>query len=128
HYPEWKVSADENNVHDDRALYEGLPADISDAGRAPRCGPQMRGVVEPHVRLGAESVHALPLEVETAISQGGDLLDERAFGRDRVMTGQTVADAGQPGPGSSRSAGVAHLCAREAFLDMCAVRKGKGLA
>ena len=67
----------------DVSLRYRLLCDCAVAGRAVDIRSKMRSVVEPDVRFTREAVYALPRQVLSLRFECSELLDPRAFGRDR---------------------------------------------
>src|ERR1700682_2684410 len=94
----------ESHVQVNVALGHGLVRDVAVTRRALDARADVRGVVEPHVRLRRITVHALPLKIEAFLLHRGDLLDERPIRGEHGVADHAGVDARQPGDGTLRHA------------------------
>src|SRR6202521_6160303 len=117
----------ESHVYVDVALGHGLVRDVAVAGRALDARADVRGVVEPHVRLRRIAVHALPLKIEALLLHRGDLLDERSIRGEHDVADHAGVDARQPRDGTLRHALMTVFGALRPFFDVGLVRKRDGL-
>src|ERR1700730_15324500 len=92
----------ESHVHVDVALGHCLVCDIAVAGRALDARTDVRGVVEPHVRLRRIAVHALAFKIEAFLLHRGDRLDERPIRGEHHVADHAGVDARQPRNGTLR--------------------------
>src|SRR5574337_620385 len=72
----------------------GLLRQVAVALGARHASPNVRCVVELHMRRGLEPVDALPGDVFTSRQVSRDLLDFRLVGRDDLVAGHAEIDAG----------------------------------
>lgn len=75
------------------ALRHRLLLHVAMANGAIHSRPDMRRMVELHVRGGLEAVHALPRDVLASRSVRREFLDLRFIGGDHLMAGHTEVDA-----------------------------------
>ena len=107
----------------DIPLSDRLTRDVAVTRRAVDVRTNVRRVIELHVRLFGESIHALPRQVETFRAHLGDQLDPRAIGGDRVMADHARSHARKPRYRTHRHAFVTVLGTRDFLPDVNDVRK-----
>src|SRR6185436_12775881 len=81
----------------DGTLGDRLVRHVAVARRAGDAGPDVRRVVEAHMRFAREAVHALPRNLDALLRVLGDLFDERTVGGDLAVAdhaGLHARDAG----------------------------------
>src|SRR5260370_1218734 len=81
----------------DNAIGDDLVREVAVAGLAIHARTNVRRVVEAHVGLVREAVHALPRNLDALLRIGRDFLDQRAIGRDLAVADHARLDAGHAG-------------------------------
>ena len=107
----------------DIPLGHGLLRDAAVTRRAFHLCPEVRRVIEPHVRRVRVAIDALPRNVDAGLLIVRYLLDERPIGRNRVVTDHARLHARQPGHRSLGDGLVAVVRAGETLFDVPLVRK-----
>src|SRR5687768_5290268 len=105
----------------------GALRDVAVAGGAPDLGADMGRVIETDVRGRRISVHALPDKVLAALAHGGDLLNPRPIGGNRVVADHAGADTRQSGDGAGADRFVAVLRTGDLLAGVDVVRELEGL-
>ena len=100
-----------------------LMRDVAVARRALDVCADVGRVIEADVRLVRVEVDALPAQIESLFLKRGDLLDERAVGRDRDVAGHADVDARQTRDRTLLNGLVTVLRALQPFFDVRLVRK-----
>src|SRR5437667_732495 len=91
------IEAESHRVIDD-TLSDGHLREIAMTGRALHLRPDMRRMIEPHVRLFHKSINPLPCDILTTLCGRAQRLDSRiARFADLLMTAHTYIDAGKAG-------------------------------
>src|SRR5712691_1529418 len=81
-------------IHD--PLGNRLVPEVAVTRRARHARPDVRRVVEAHVRLAREAVHALPRNLDAFVGVLGHLLDQRLVERYLAVADHAGLDAGDP--------------------------------
>src|SRR5467141_2952912 len=81
----------------DDALGHSLVGQVAVTRRARDARPHVRRVIEAHVRLAREAVHALPRNLDAFVGVIGHQLDQRPIDRDLAVADHAGLDAGDAG-------------------------------